>query len=133
MTVDVPFALQVFVGGQSRGSTANGRLALPAGTQSVTVVNSQLEFRHTLPVTIQSGRAMQLTVPVPSGSLSVNALPWAEVLVNGSSVGITPLSNLTVPIGSHEIVWRHPTLGERRQTVIVKAQTPVRLGVDFNR
>ena len=133
VTFSTPVALQVMAGGRPIGSTADGRVSLPPGTHTLTFANSLLEFRQTLPVTVQAGRAIQLTVPLPSGSLSLNALPWAEVWVDGSSVGTTPLANLSVPIGSHEVVWRHPTLGERRQTVVVKAQTPARIGVDFNR
>jgi PEGA domain len=70
-------------------------------------------------------------VAAPNGSLSVNALPWAEVFIDGRSVGTTPLANLPVVIGSHEIVWRHPQLGERRRTIIVTAQEPVRVGQNF--
>ena len=70
---------------------------------------------------------------MPTGYLSLNALPWAEVWVDGNAVGTTPLANLSLPIGSHEVLWRHPTLGDRRQLVIVKAKTPARAGVDFTR
>jgi hypothetical protein len=38
-----------------------------------------------------------------------------------------------VTIGNHEIVWRHPQHGERRQTVKVTAGAVVRAGVDFTR
>ena len=133
VTFDSPVSFQVYVGGQLRGSSTDGNLTLPAGTRTVTVVNTQLEFRQSLPVTVQPGQPGRLSVPLPRGSLSINALPWAEVWVDGSAVGTTPLANLVLPIGSHEVVWRHPTLGERRQTVVVKTQTPARIGVDFNR
>jgi serine/threonine-protein kinase len=72
-------------------------------------------------------------VTIPNGSLSISALPWAEVLVDRRPVGTTPLGNLSVPVGTHEIVWRHPQLGERTRTVTVPARTPVRVGVDFSR
>ena len=57
---------------------------------------------------------------------------FAEV-IDGRPVGTTPLANLSLPIGSHEIVWKHPQLGERRQTVTVTASMPARIGVDFSR
>jgi serine/threonine-protein kinase len=82
---------------------------------------------------IQAGRTTTVNVPVPNGSLSINALPWAEILIDGKPVGTTPLGNLSVPIGTHEIVWRHPQLGERTRTVTVPARTPVRLGMDLSR
>ena len=69
----------------------------------------------------------------PSGWLSVNASPWADVFIDGRSVGSTPLANLAVSIGDHEIVWTHPQLGQRRQTVSVTAETPARVSVDLAR
>jgi serine/threonine-protein kinase len=63
----------------------------------------------------------------------VNALPWAEVSLDGRPLGITPLGNISVPIGSHEVVWRHPQLGERRRTVAVTASSAVRVGMDFSK
>jgi len=45
----------------------------------------------------------------------------------------TPLGNLSVPIGSHEIVWKHPTLGERSKSVAVTLQGPVRVSIDFSK
>ena len=133
ITFDSPVSFQVYAGGQLLGASTDARLTLPAGTRSVTLVNTLLEFRQTYAVATLPGQPVRLTVPLPAGSLSINALPWAEVWVDGSAVGTTPLANLSLPIGSHEVVWRHPTLGERRQTVVVKAQSPARIGVDFNR
>jgi hypothetical protein len=46
-------------------------------------------------------------------------------------VGETPIGSVTVPIGIHEVVFRHPELGERRQAVTVKAGEPTKVGVDL--
>jgi hypothetical protein len=67
------------------------------------------------------------------GYLSINATPWADVWVDGKSVGTTPLANLEVTAGNHEILWRHPHLGERRETITVTASTPARAATDFSR
>ena len=45
----------------------------------------------------------------------------------------TPFANLEVTLGTHEIVWRHPQLGERKQTVVVTAKAPLRIVMDFNK
>jgi serine/threonine-protein kinase len=76
-----------------------------------------------------------VTVPValPKGTLSINALPWADVTLDGQPMGQTPLGNLSVTIGNHEVVWKHPQLGERRQTVKVTAGAPVRAGMDLTK
>jgi len=66
-----------------------------------------------------------------SGLLFVNARPWADVWVDGLSAGTTPLANLRVSVGTHEVVWKHPHLGERRQRVTVTAESPTRIGMNL--
>jgi len=83
-------------------------------------------------VVVEAGKTATSTVTIPNGSLSLNALPWASVTIDGQALpGTTPFANLQVPLGPHEIVWTHPQLGERRQTVVVNAKAPVRLVVDL--
>jgi hypothetical protein len=65
-------------------------------------------------------------------SLSINAKPWADVWIDGKPAGTTPLANLQVSVGTHEILWRHPVLGERRQTITVTDQAPARAAIDFD-
>jgi hypothetical protein len=64
--------------------------------------------------------------------MSESTARWAEVSVDGRSIGQTPIGNLSVSFGTHEVVWRHPEHGERRQIVLVGSQA-VRLGVDWTR
>jgi eukaryotic-like serine/threonine-protein kinase len=61
------------------------------------------------------------------GYLSVNADPWARVLVDGKIVGITPLYRLEVPSGWHELrfVGAERTITRR---VHIEAGAHVRLG-----
>ena len=65
--------------------------------------------------------------------MSVNALPWAEVWIEGRKVGDTPLANLSLPIGNHHLIFRHPSLGERSQDVTITAGAPTRVSVDMRR
>ena len=66
-------------------------------------------------------------------SISVNARPWAEVALDGESLGQTPLANLQVTVGSHEIVFRHPQFADRRQTILVTANGPNRFAADLTK
>jgi hypothetical protein len=63
--------------------------------------------------------------------MAISALPWAEVFVDGGRVGETPIASLVVPIGVHEILFRHPNLGERTISVTVAVGKPTNVGVDF--
>ena len=115
-----------------RGST-RGRLTLTEGAYDFELVSDIYEIRQSVSAQIGAGRSTTVVVPLPSGSLSINALPWADVWVDGSPVGTTPLANLTLKVGNHAVLFRHPTLGERQETVVVKAVTPARLGVNLIR
>jgi hypothetical protein len=46
-------------------------------------------------------------------------------------MGDTPLANLSVSLGEHDVLFRHPELGERRQKAVVKADTLTRVSVTF--
>jgi hypothetical protein len=67
----------------------------------------------------------------PTGGLSINAVPWAQAFIDGSPVGETPIANMQVPIGLHEITFRHPQLGERRTSVTVTARETAKVGIDL--
>lgn len=131
VVLDSHIDLQVFEGKERLGSSKNSRIALSPGPHNLTLVNADCEIRQTLSIAVTSNQTTQLPVKLPSGLISLSALPWAQTWIDGVPVGTTPLANLSVPVGTHEIVWQHPTLGERRQTITVKAKTPARIGVDY--
>jgi hypothetical protein len=131
--VDAPVELRLIENGQLLGLSGSAPLTLSAGAHRVEFVNEQLELNVSRTVTIDRGKTTKISVPVPNGTLFANAAPWAEVFIDGRSAGITPLGNVAVPVGTHEITWRHPQLGERKRTVVVGARTPVRLSMDLSK
>jgi hypothetical protein len=104
---------------------------LPAGEHEIEIVNEAIGFRSSRRVDVASGKKTAISVDLPFGSLSLNAQPWAEVWIGGERVGETPIANLQRRVGSHEVVFRHPQFGERRETVVVTLRQPARLGVDM--
>jgi serine/threonine-protein kinase len=133
LTIAVPIELQVLEAGAVVGTTSAARLMLPAGHHDLELSNAALGFRTTIGVEVQPGKTSTSTVAVPNGSISINALPWANVWLDGRSLGTTPIANLDVPLGNHEVIWRHPQLGERRQSIVVTAKAPLRLVMDLNK
>jgi hypothetical protein len=126
-----PFEMQVFEAERLVGTTSMERIMLPPGAHRFELVNAPLEFRTTTSLQVVVGSTATANIAIPNGLLSVNALPWAEVEIDGKPVGTTPLANISLPIGSHRVVWRHPQLGERERTVAITATAPARVGVDF--
>jgi len=132
VTFRSPLTMRVSEGGRGLGLTSSGKLRLAAGRHDLELASTTLDYRTRMTVYITPGQTASVSVDVPQGSVSINAIPWADVWLDGRPLGVTPLANLKVAIGSHEIVWRHPTLGERKRTVQVTATAPVRVGMDFH-
>jgi hypothetical protein len=132
VTIAAPIELQVFEGDLLIGSSRNPRIMLMPGRRALRVANQALGFERVIPdVVVDAGGTSRVTVPVPNGSLSVNAVPWAEVLLDGKVIGETPIANYAVLPGSHEIVLRNPKFAEQRRTVVVTLTAPLRVGVDL--
>ena len=133
LRLKAPFELKVVQGDKVFGSTQDGPIIAAAGTYQVDLINTAYGYSSRRSLTFRPGQITNLDITIPPGRLSVNAQPWAEISVDGQSKGDTPLANLSVPVGPHEIVFRHPELGEKRQTVIVRADQPTRASVTFEK
>ena len=133
ISVTSPVPLELREDGKLIGTTESDRLMLPAGDHDLELSNAALGFtaRRTLRVT--AGKTATARVDLPNGTLSLNAQPWAEVWVDGERVGDTPIGNLTRRIGTHEVLFRHPEFGERRETVVIAVGKPARIGVDLRK
>ncbi len=127
-----PIDLTVNAGGRQVGTTARP-FSLPPGPHVLEFVNTALGYKSTSNVDVVSGRGQTVQVDPGPGSLNINAAPWAEVWVDGRLVGETPIGGVSASLGEHEIVLRHPQLGERREVVVVRADGVTRLSVDLVR
>jgi hypothetical protein len=133
LAVTSPVPMQLREEGRLIGTTEADRLMLTSGDHDIEVSNESLGYRVTRKITVTPGKTTTTAIELPSALLSVNALPWAEVWIDGERVGETPLANLSRRIGSHQVVFRHPQLGERTETVLVTLRQPTRIGVDMRR
>ncbi len=129
--VESPIELRILENGQLLGLSNGAPIAVTAGRHQFDLINEGVEFRTSRTVSIDPGKTARLSVALPNGALSVNALPWAEVWIDGQRVGETPIGNLAVPIGPHEVVFRNPQFGEKRHAISVTLGQPVRLSVDM--
>ena len=129
--VSSPFEIQVLEGNRPLGSSKAGIVFAAVGRHELDLVNSALGYRSRRIVDIKPGQVVSLAVNPPNGSLSINALPWAEVWLDGNALGQTPLGNVSVPLGEHEIVFRHPELGERREKTIVRSDRLTLVSANF--
>ena len=131
ISVKAPFDVDVLENSEVIGTGDIAKIMLTAGRHEIVLVNRALDYREARKVDVAAASTTAIRVDAPAAMVSVNARPWADVAIDGKSVGQTPISNLEVPIGVHEVVFRHPRLGERRQTVTVTMSGPNRFGADL--
>jgi len=131
VTVTSPERLDVYEGLRRMGTSQDARIPLPAGSHVLELTADQLGFRQRETVRVIAGRGVTLSAELPRVPVFINALPWADVLVDGVAVGQTPLGNLRQSVGTHQIEFRHPELGTRRRTVVVSMQEVTRISVDM--
>jgi PEGA domain len=128
--ITAPIELQVYEAGNLVGSTA-GPIAVMDGPHTFDLVNETLGYRSRQTVTVKPGQMSAVTIAVPNGRVSINAVPWADVWVDGKPAGQTPIANLSLSIGQHEVVFRNPQFPDQRQTAVVKAEGVTMVSVKF--
>lgn len=131
VTVKAPVSVEIREGGRLLGTSDTDRVMMAAGRHDLELVNETLGLRLTRVVQVPAGKVAPISIDLPSGVVNLNASPWAEVWIDGQRVGETPIGNLSVPIGPHEVVFRNPQLGEKRHAISVTLSAPVRLSVDM--
>jgi hypothetical protein len=133
LSIQSPIPLRVVRNGDFVGTSEDRRLSLPAGQQVIGLENESVGFRDVRTIEVIAGKVTPVQVSLPKGEISINARPWAEVFVDGTRVGETPVSQLSLPVGIHEVVFRHPDLGERSVSVVVKIGATGRAFTDFTK
>jgi hypothetical protein len=131
VSINLPIHVEVYENGRFVGSSDRNHFVLSAGQHELDLVNESLGYRSSQSVVVQAGHATFISANLPVGYLSLNAQPWSEVLIDGKSMGETPIGNLELPIGAHRVMFRHPEHGEQTRTVVLASGATSRLSVDM--
>jgi len=132
LNVSAPIDLQLFENGVLVGSSQTDRIMLPVGRHVIEAVNTAIGYKTSSTVQVSAGTVTRLKPEMPSGTLNINAIPWADVAVDGKALGTTPLGNVSLPIGPHDVTFTHPQLGERHENVVVTLNGINRVSVNLS-
>ena len=131
LAVQTPLPLQIHEAGGLIGLTETSRLMLSPGEHQLTLSDEKTGFKVSRVVRITPGQTTTLAVEVPRSSVNFNAIPWAEVWIDGERAGETPIGNVMLPLGNHQIELRHPQLGNKQLTLSVSLNGPNRVAVNM--
>ena len=132
VAVFAPIVLRVSADGRSIGTTEESRLMLPPGRHQLTLTNKELGYSAVEQVDIEPGEVKSVNVN-PRGTVNLNAVPWAEVWLDGQKLGDTPLAGTPVPLGQREFVFKNPQFGEKKVSATIKAGENSPVTVDFSK
>ena len=133
VAVTSPIELQLFESDRLLGSNRSDRIMVSAGRHEIDLVNEELGYRSTRTMEVAAGKVAPMVVEIPTGTIALNAAPWAEVWIDGVKVGETPIGSLPIAIGTHDVVFRHPDFPEERHPATVTLRDVARLTVDFKK
>jgi PEGA domain-containing protein len=125
-----PFEVTIGESGRALRPDERNQVMLPAGIHELRLTNRTLGYEAALQVEVKPGETTSVRLTPAPSTLTVTASEAAEVWLDGVRVGETPLNALAVPLGTHEIVVRRASGGERRSTVTIGVK-PFALNVDF--
>jgi len=130
VTVLSPFEVVITEGGRVLRSDERSQFMLAPGTHDLRLSNRALGFQVARKVEVKPGEGATVRVTPPPSTLIVTANEAAQVWVDGSRVGETPLSGAPVQLGTHDILVKSTTGSERRYTVTIGVN-PYTLNVAF--
>ena len=128
---NAPVSGWISVNSRLLGTSQSDRIMVSVGRHQLVLVNEVVGFSQSQAVNVTPGRVTSIRPQWPSAAMSFNAAPWAEVWVDGQQIGETPLANISVPVGNHDVLFRHPELGEKRVRTVVTLSAPAKVSVDM--
>jgi len=115
---------QVYLGGRSLGGTPLRGVTLPAGAHRLELRNPSLGLRYPFRVEVSAGQRTSRSIRLGTGTLRINAIPWARVYLDGKMLDVTPIKPVKLYPGRHvvELVYPGPS-GEQRHRVRVNVRS----------
>ena len=129
--ISAPIVLEVAENGRSLG-TSDQQIMLGPGHHELVFENKDLNYTGSHSIDIEAGETTRITVD-PRGSANINAVPWAEVYVDGQKQGDTPLANVSIRLGVREIVFKNPQFPDHKVITTIKFGEPATITADLTK
>jgi hypothetical protein len=128
-----PFEVTISEGGRVLRSDDRNQVMVSPGVHNLRFVNNALGFDISRQIEVNPGESASVRLTPEPSKLSITATDAAEVFVDGTRIGETPLINAPVALGTHDIVVRRTADGAERRSTITVGVAPSALHVDFSR
>ena len=130
LAVYAPFEIVISESNRVLRPDERGQILLPPGLHDLRVSNRTLGYEAMRNVEVKPGATTNLRVTPEPSKLTVTSPEPAEVWIDGTKVGDTPLNSAPVPLGTHDVLVKRAGGAERRYTITVGVK-PFTLNADF--
>ena len=126
-----PFDITISDGSKLLRLDDRDQVMLPAGPHDVRFENRAFGYVETRHVEVQPGVTTPLSLAAPYTTLTLTTSAAAEVVIDGVSVGQTPLNDYPVQIGTRDVLVKSAA-GNRRLSIPATVK-PVVVEVDLSK
>jgi hypothetical protein len=113
--------VSVNINGRNVGSSDSGQMMVAPGAYAVELANEHFNFHQTVNLKVEPGQVASYSVTLPTSPVHIDAPDGTTISIDGTPAGQTPLADVNLPIGAHEIVAHYANAVEKRQSVDVKS------------
>jgi hypothetical protein len=130
VAVYAPFEVAISENGRVLRPDERNQFLLPPGIHQIRLTNKRLAYDSVQRVEVKPGETIPLRLTPDPSTLTVTASEAAEVWLDGARIGDTPLNAFPAALGTHDLVVKRATGGERRFPITIGAN-PFSLHVEF--
>ncbi len=124
--------VKVYIDNKFYGYTPLEGIILLAGFHDLRLVNEEYSIDDKRQIYIENGIPLEQELALGHfGSISINAVPWADVYVDEKYVGQTPIANLRLVAGTHEIKFINPKYPIKRRSVEIIEGSNISISVEM--
>jgi len=128
-----PKGADISINGKGAGRSPLSNYRLEAGKYRITLSRRNY-MTHSQEVTANPGQRLNITktlVPAGKGSISINATPWANILIDGMAYQSTPRTIDDLASGYHKVVLSHPDYPSYKTFVEIPLNGNIKVTYDF--
>jgi len=130
--VSSPVEISVIDGRQPVQLDDSNRVLLKPGVHSIRIENRTLGIAEAKQVTIEPGATATVAIEPPDSTLSVTGSTGADVYVDGTKVGETPLADYRIKLGPHDVMVVDRS-GATRHANVTVTTAPAQVDIAFPR
>jgi hypothetical protein len=127
IALEATYPVAVIVDGRRVAAARSHAIEHPPGSVEVTLVAAEVFFRQTKTLELESGERTELAVPRTVTATIVANPANCRISIDGQVVDFTPISDLPIVVGAHQVLFEWPALGLQKNLEVTLSRDGQRI------